>query len=299
MYRRNLDIAVATLVAVLGGLAATAHLPGVITIPLGAGLFFAPGYLWAEAIISQRLPGIERAMTSAGMALILPILGGFLFFGLHIPLFKSAWVGMLVVLTLLGVVAVAVQRLRVPPVEPRRPPRQRVDQRRPPQGRDQPAPASSGMKAVHAGVFGLAALIGIGSVAFSVKNADAQKFPGYSDISMTQVVPGAQSFVGASQNSPGNPQAFANNATQAHLRVDNHESVTEQYEVQLVETVTTTATAKKKATTTKTVKTYKFTLADNQTWQVTIPFTLKHKMVANLYILPDTTKVVVSANNGQ
>jgi hypothetical protein len=299
MYRRNLDIAVAAVVAILGGLAAAAHLPGAVTIPLGAGLFFAPGYLWSEAIISQRLPGIERTMTSVGMALILPILGGFLFFALHIPLLKSAWVGMLVVLTLLGVVAVAVQRLREPPADPRRQQQQRVEQRRQPQRRNQPAPASSGMKAVHAGLFGLAALIGIGSVVFSVKSADAQKFPGYSDISMTQIVPGAQSFVGASQNSAGNPQASAATATQAHLRVDNHESAAEQYEVQLVETVTAPATAKKKATTTKTIKTYKFTLADNQTWQVTIPFTLKYKMVANLYILPDTTKVVVSANNGQ
>ena len=70
---------------------------------------------------------------------------------------------------------------------------------------------------MHACLFGLAALIGIGSVAFSVKNADAQKFPGYTMLSMTQIVPGAQSFVGASQNSAGNPQASADNATQAHL----------------------------------------------------------------------------------
>lgn len=290
MYRRNLDIAVAAVVAILGGLAASAHASGVITIPLGVGLFFAPGYLWSEAIISQRLPGIERTMTSVGMALIFPILGGFLFFALHIPLLKSAWVGMLVVLTLLGVVAVAVQRLREPPVDPRRQQQQRVDPRRQPPRGNQPAPANGGMKAVHASIFGLAALVGIGSVVFSVKNAEAQKFPGYSDISMTQIVPGSQSFVGASQNSAGNPQAFAENATQAHLRVDNHESVTEQYEVQLVENVT----AK-----TKTTKTYKFTLADNQTWQVTIPYTLKYKMVASLYILPNTTKAIVSADNGQ
>ncbi len=51
-------------------------------------------------------------LTSAGLTLILPIVGGFLFFALRIPLFKSAWVGLLVVLTLLGLVAVAVQRLR-------------------------------------------------------------------------------------------------------------------------------------------------------------------------------------------
>ncbi len=123
MYRnRNLDIAIAAVVAILGGLAAAEHLPGPVTIPLGIGLFFAPGYLWSEAILSQRLPGIERTMTSVGMALIFPILGGFLFFGLHIPLFKSSWVGLLVVLTLLGVVAVAVQRLREVPVDERQQP---------------------------------------------------------------------------------------------------------------------------------------------------------------------------------
>jgi hypothetical protein len=295
MYRRNLDIAIATVVAILGGLAAAAHLPGAVTIPLGVGLFFAPGYLWSEAIISQRLPGIERAMTSVGMALIFPILGGFLFFALHIPLLKPSWVGLLVVLTLLGVVAVAIQRLREQPVDSRQQQQQRrpQQQQRQQQQRQQPrrsqqAP-SSGMKAVHACVFGLAALIGIGSVVFSVKNADAQKFPGYSSISLTQVVPGAQSFVGTSQNSAGNPQAFADKATQAHLRVDNHEGVTEQYEVQLVKTV-----KKKKVTTT-----WKFELADSKTWQITVAYTLVDPIVANLYILPDTTKPVVSANNGQ
>src|SRR6201986_5108122 len=123
MYRnRNLDIAIAAVIAILGGLAAAKDLSGAITIPLGIGLFFAPGYLWSEAILNQWLPGLERALTSVGMALVFPILGGFLFFGLHIPLFRSSWIGLLVVLTLLGVVAVAVQRLRQPPAV-RRPPR--------------------------------------------------------------------------------------------------------------------------------------------------------------------------------
>ena len=138
MYRnRNLDIAIATIIAVLGGLAAAKQLPGQITIPLGIGLFFAPGYLWSEAILNQWLPGVERALTSVGMALIFPILGGFLFYGLHIPLFRSSWIGLLVVLTLLGVVAVAVQRLRQPPAV-RRPPRP-VNQQSPRRG-DQPPP---------------------------------------------------------------------------------------------------------------------------------------------------------------
>src|SRR5487761_357902 len=118
MYRnRNLDIAIAAVIAILGGLAA-----------------------------AQRLPGLERALTTLGMALIFPILGGFLFYGLHIPLFKSSWIGLLVVLTLLGVVAVAGQRLREVPVG------------QPPQpGRSQQPPRQSGSVALNSFIFGLAA----------------------------------------------------------------------------------------------------------------------------------------------
>ncbi len=280
MYRRNLDIAVAAVIAILGGLAAAAHLPGTVTIPLGVGLFFAPGYLWSEAILNQRLSGIERTMTSAGMALIFPILGGFLFFALRIPLLKSSWIGLLVVLTLLGVVAVAVQRLREVPID------QRQQQQRQQQRRGQQPPKRGGLPVVHACLFGLAAIIGIGSVAFSVKNAEAQKFPGYTQLWMTQVEPDSQSFVGASQNSPGNPQALADNATQAHLGVTNHQGVPETYQLKLLQ--------KKKVT-----KTWTFTLADGQTWQSTIAYTLNYKMVANLYMPPNTTNPYRMVDNGQ
>src|ERR1700761_3557474 len=166
MYRnRNLDIAIAAIVAILGGLAAAKNLPGQVTIPFGIALFFAPGYLWSQAILSQQLPGVERAMTTVGMAFIFPIIGGFLFYGLHIPLFKSSWVGLLVVLTLLGVGAVAVQRLRQVPVDERQ-------QRRP----SQQAPGRSGL-VLPSCIFGLAGVIAIGAVAYSVKSAEAEKFP--------------------------------------------------------------------------------------------------------------------------
>ena len=115
MYRRHLDILIAGATALAGGAAFAAHLPGSVQIVLGVALFFAPGYLWSEAILSQRLSATERLLTTAGLSLILPILGGFLFYALRIPLLRPAWVGLLVVLTLLGVVAVAVQRLRESP----------------------------------------------------------------------------------------------------------------------------------------------------------------------------------------
>jgi len=286
MYRRNLDIAVAAVIAILGGLAAAAHLPGTVTIPLGVGLFFAPGYLWSEAILNQRLSGIERTMTSAGMALIFPILGGFLFFALRIPLLKSSWIGLLVVLTLLGVVAVAVQRLREVPIDQRQQQQRQQQQRQQQQRRGQQPPKRGGLPVVHACLFGLAAIIGIGSVAFSVKNAEAQKFPGYTQLWMTQVEPDSQSFVGASQNSPGNPQALADNATQAHLGVTNHQGVPETYQLKLSQ--------KNKVT-----NTWTFTLADGQTWQRTIAYTVNYKMVANLYMPPNTSSPYRMVDNGQ
>src|ERR1700750_1177899 len=167
MYRRNLDIFVAGATGLLGGAAYVAHVPSAVQVILGVALFFAPGYLWSEAILSQRLSGIERAMVTVGMSLIFPILGGFLFYGLGIPLFRSAWVGLLVVLTLLGVVAAAIQRLREDPREAAPDPRAA---RNPGYGADrgQPAPKLRA-PAMHAAVYGIAAVVALGSVAYSVK----------------------------------------------------------------------------------------------------------------------------------
>jgi hypothetical protein len=283
MYRnRNLDIAIAAVIAILGGLAAAKQLPGQVTIPLGVGLFFAPGYLWSEAILTQRLPGLERTLTTLGMALILPILGGFLFYGLHIPLFRSSWIGLLVVLTLLGVVAVAVQRLREVPVDGRQ-------QRRP----SQPPPHRSGL-VLHSCIFGLAGVIAIGAVAYSVKSAEAEKFPGYTQLWMTPVVDNS-----AAQNTAilsNNPQAQAqaatdeNNlqakATQGHLGVTNHQGVPEQYELKLLVNGKLTGT-------------WTITLNDGQSWQKTIAWhTNKYAMLANLYLLPNTSTPFHYVNNG-
>ncbi len=269
------------MVALLGGRAAAKRLPGQVTIPLGTALFFAPGYLWSEAILTQRLPGIERAMTTAGMALIFPILGGFLFYGLHIPLFKSSWVGLLVVLTLLGVVAVAIQRLREAPAG------------RPQQPRRNQRPRQGGSVMLHSFIFGLAAVIGIGAVAFSVKNADAQKFPGFTMLSMTAIVDNAAAQNSAILSNDPAAQAAAaqaadtaqSRATQAHLLVTNHQGVPEQYKLELWQ--------KGKVT-----NTWPITLNDGQTWQKTIAWTTNYSMLATLYLLPNTSTPFHYVNNG-
>lgn len=284
MYRnRNLDIAIATIIAVLGGVAAAKHLPGQVTIPLGIGLFFAPGYLWSEAILTQWLPGVERALTTLGMAFIFPILGGFLFYGLHIPLFKSSWIGLLVVLTLLGVVAVAVQRLRQPP----------VDQRRQQQGRNQRTTRPSGSVALNSFIFGLAGLVAIGAVVYSVKSAEAEKFPGYTALSMPPVVDNtaAQNLANLGNNLTAQASAatiqnqLVAAATKAHLIVTNHKGVPQQYVLKLVE--------KGKVTTT-----WNISLNDGQTWQKTIAYTTNDSMIADLYTSPNTTTPSNYTTNG-
>jgi hypothetical protein len=290
MYRnRNLDIVIATIVAVLGGLAAAKHMPGQVTIPLGIGLFFAPGYLWSEAILSHRIPGFERAMFSAGMALIFPILGGFLFYGLHIPLKQTAWIGLLVVLTLLGVVATAIQRLRGMPDD-------RWEQQQP-RGGQRPAP-QGGSVALNSFVYGLAAVVAIGAIGYSVKSAEAEKFPGYTALSMTPVVDNAAAQNTAllsnnqlaQTNAATEENSLQGKATQAHLVVTNHQGQPEQYELKLLKDA-------------KVVNTWQITLNDGQTWQQTIawsnisakkPFAL----LADLYQLPNTSTPFHYTSNG-
>jgi uncharacterized membrane protein len=273
MYRnRNLDIALAAVIAILGGLAAAKHLPGQIRIPLGIGLFFAPGYLWSEAILSMRLPGIERLLTSLGMALIFPIIGGFMFYGLRISLFEPAWIGLLVVLTLLGVVAVAITRLREVPVDQ---PQQRRSQ-----------PRQPGSVVMHSFIFGIAAVIGLGSVAYSVKSAETQNFAAFTQLWMIQNVPGEELYQAPSATFAQNPAAYAEHATTAHLQVTNYEGVPEQYELKLREK-------------NKLFKTFSFTLNNGQTWQTTIGYTVNYSMIAELYLMPNTSNMIDCADNGE
>jgi hypothetical protein len=272
MYRnRNLDIFIAGGLGLLGGAAYVVHVPGPVQVILGIALFFAPGYLWSEAILSQRLSGLERVMTSAGIALILPIIGGFLFYGLRIPLFRSAWVGLLVVLTLAGLVAVAIQRLREDPADPRTAPAA-------------PPAKKSGLPLVQLLTYAAAAVIALGTVAFSVRSADTQKFPGTTALSMTPVLlnpPAANPVPTASGEKFIAP-------TQANLVVTNNQGVTEQYELKLL---------KKK----KVVSTYNFTLSEGQTWQRVIAYTVtqSQSIVADLYLLPDTSKPYRYVDNGE
>jgi hypothetical protein len=147
---------------------------------------------------------------------------------------------------------------------------------------------------LHSVVFGLAGLIAIGSVAYSVKSAEAEKFPGYTMLWMTPVVDNsaAQDIALLSNNLAAQAQAameedtLQGKATQAHLGVTNHQGVPEQYELKLLR--------KGKVT-----NTWPITLNDGQSWQMTIAWsTNNYAMLADLYLLPNTTTPFHYVDNG-
>ncbi len=293
LRNRNLDIVIAAFVAILGGLAAAKHLSGQVTIPLGVGLFFAPGYLWSEAILSQELPGFERAMTTAGMAFIFPIIGGFLFYAVHIPLFESSWIGLLVVLTLCGVVAVAIQRLRQAPPDPSQQQPRRGQPQQPRRGQPQ---RQGGSVVLHSFVFGLAAVIGLGAVGYSVKSAENQKYPAYTAFSMTPVVNNVLASNIAELSNNTTAQALAardqnqlvGTAKTARIYVANHQGVAAQYVVKLYRQG-------------KLSNTWTVALSDGQTWQVTVMYESPAKnyaMLADLYLTPNTATPLRYVDNG-
>src|SRR5262249_33480567 len=150
-------------------------------------------------------------------------------------------------------VAVAVQRLREAPPDPRQDPRDpRLDPRDPrdpraQRGRQQPA-RNGGLSALNALVWGVAGAAAPGAGAVSVKNAEAQKFPGYTMLWLT----------GLPAGHPANVIP-----TQASLGVTNHQGVAEQYELRFL-------------TKGKVTSTWKFTLSDGQSWVQTVAYTANY-----------------------
>jgi hypothetical protein len=74
-------------------------------------------------------------------------------------------------------------------------------------------------------------------------------------------------------------------ATQAHLVVTNHQGVPEQYQLKLLRKGKVTST-------------WPITLNDGQTWQTTIAWTTNYSMLADLYLLPNTSTPFHYVNNG-
>ena len=99
----------------------------------------------------------------------------------------------------------------------------------------------------------------------SVVSAEAQKYPGYTDLTMTPI-----------KKEPA----------KASLGVLNEQGGTTRYRLKLM----------RKG---KVISTWNLTLANGQSWQITVPYTLKNSQVADLYLLPDVSHPYRYADNGE
>lgn len=250
LRRNHSDIAVAEVLALLGCVAFFVHLPTPLMAVLGLGLFAAPGYLWSEVFLGPRVQGLERVAVATGVALLVPVFGGLALYAAGIPLHRTAWIGLFSVVTLGGAAVVLVIRYRAREVHDLR-----SGTARPRWPRLSPWPAAA---------FGAAVVIAAAAVGLAVASAEAQRYPGYTELWMTPL------------------RTDQNVAT---LGVTNEQGGATRYRLVLRRKGRASAT-------------WNLSLANGQTWQRTISFTDRYPIDADLYRLPDLSQPFREVDNG-
>jgi hypothetical protein len=167
MYRKNIDLVAAVGVAVLECIAVAIHLAGPVLILLGIGLFAVPGYVWSEVLLGRAMANLERIVVAAGLAFILPVLGGLALYAAGVSLHRAAWVGLLATASITGALILVIRR----------------------RGTTSVVEGSDGKRLrpsiPHAAVYAIAGVIAMGSVALAVRGAEAQRYPGYTRLWLT------------------------------------------------------------------------------------------------------------------
>jgi hypothetical protein len=167
-------------------------------------------------------------------------------YAVGIPLHRAAWVGLLAALAMVGAAALWIQR-RGAEVSVTS---------------NQPSKVALPRRTLFA--FGAAVVIAAGSVTLAVLSANAEKYPGYTQLWMSPVV-----------NSP----------LEAHLGIANQQGSTLAYRLVLLRKGKVSAA-------------WNLTLTNGHSWQCTIPYTTRYSIVADLYRIPDIQQPYRSVDNG-
>jgi uncharacterized membrane protein len=237
-------------VAVITCAAAAAGAPAaVMTVP-GVALMAAPGYLWAEVLVTDSVTRLERVAVAAGLALAVPVLGGLALSATGVPLHRTAWVALLAGVTLAGDAVVLARRRRA--TAP--PPAGRSTREAGPAA-TRPLPAVRRFPAWHAVTFGAAVLIAAGGVGLARAGAAMQHEPAFTQLWLS-------------------PRGGSTTASTASLGITNDEGRTTRYRLVLTRHGRASAT-------------WNVSLANGQTWQRPIAFSSSYPISASLYRLPD------------
>lgn len=249
MGRSQADIVVTALVAVAACYAAAIGAPVTVMAVLGIALFAATGYLLGQLLVGSRTSGLERLTVMAGLALAVPVLGGLLLYVARVPLHRPGWLGLLAGVTLAADVALFVRRVVVGRGAPGR---GVFDP-----GRPAPVttPPARRLPLWHVAVFGAAVLVAASAVVVARIGVARQNEPGFTQLWLA-------------------PDGHSGRAES--LGVTNDEGGTTRYRLVLTRNGRASAT-------------WNITLANDQTWQRSVPLTGNATLTADLYRLPDLT----------
>lgn len=184
MKRKNLDLVIAVVIAVLGCVAAALNAPTALTIVLGVGLIAAPGYLWTEVLLKRLGSVFERVMIGTGLALMLPIFGGLVLYAAGVSLHRTAWLGLFAGGTIVGAAVLAVLRRKSEPAEPG-------------------TRAKINLPVRHALIYGAAAVFAVATIFIAVISSDNQSQPGYTQLWMAPVKNEAVASLGVNNQQGG------------------------------------------------------------------------------------------------
>jgi len=160
----NLDVIAIFAATVLAFIAVLIKLPTLIVAPLGVALFVATGYVWTETLLDRPIGGLERAVVAAGLAMIVPVLGGLVLYALGVPLSPPSWAGLMATAAL-GGCAVLVIRRRIGALPPRS---------------ESSTLTATPIRAC--ALFGVAALVAAGAVLLAREGAAHQHYSGFTQL---------------------------------------------------------------------------------------------------------------------
>ena len=181
MRDRNLDLVLAVVIVGAFAGAAVNDLHSTVLLPLGLALMLVTGYVAVEALVGPTVTGLERTASTAAIVLGVPAVGGVLLYVDGVPLHRGGWVVLLAGVTLLAALVVGMRRQgEVDAVDTGGTPGPRAERR--PLG--------------HPAVLGAAAVVAAVAVWVSVGGANAQRQPGFTQLSLTSQDGGAVLRVG-------------------------------------------------------------------------------------------------------
>src|SRR6478672_12384248 len=185
MRDRNVDLVLAVVLTAVVAVAAFLPVGGVVVVVLGLAMLVATGYVVGEAVLGPYATSLEGMAMTAVLVLGLPAIGGVVFHAEGVPLHRGAWATLFVVVTAIAAVVAGSRREAAskagPDTDAGR--ARRVEEAgdaapRPPAHADRRRGSSPPV------MLGAAGVVAATAIWLAVSGANAQQYPGFTELSL-------------------------------------------------------------------------------------------------------------------